>query len=104
MRDYVTAASEFDYDQTVSAILSGDLSAMNACVECCDRHAASDKVALRWEGRDGQRADWTFAQLKAAAARFANLLDSYGINPGDTVAGLLPRTPCCSCSIGICWS
>ena len=93
MRDYVTAASEFDYDQTVSAILSGDLSAMNACVECCDRHAASDKVALRWEGRDGQRADWTFAQLKAAAARFANLLDSYGIKPGDTVAGLLPRTP-----------
>jgi acetyl-CoA synthetase len=93
MRDYATAASEFDYDQTVAEILSGNLSAMNACVECCDRHADSDKVALRWEGRDGQRADWTFAQLKDAAARFANLLTSYGIQPGDTVAGLLPRTP-----------
>ena len=93
MRDYATAASEFDYDQTVAAILSGDLSAMNACVECCDRHADSDKVALVWEGRDGQRATWTFAQLKEAAARFANLLDSHGIKPGDTVAGLLPRTP-----------
>lgn len=93
MRDYVTAASEFDYDQTVSAILSGDLSAMNACVECCDRHADSDKVALRWEGRDGQRAIWTFAQLKEASSRFANLLVSQGIQPGDTVAGLLPRTP-----------
>ena len=93
MRDYVTAASEFDYDQTVSAILSGDLSAMNACVECCDRHADSDKVALRWEGRDGQRAIWTFAQLKEASSRFANLLASQGIQPGDTVAGLLPRTP-----------
>jgi len=93
MRDYATAASEFDYDQTVAAILSGDLSAMNACVECCDRHADSDKVALVWEGRDGQRATWTFAQLKEAAARFANLLDSQGIKPGDTVAGLLPRTP-----------
>lgn len=93
MRDYATAASEFDYDQTVAAILSGDLSAMNACVECCDRHADTDKVALIWEGRDGQRATWTFAQLKEAAARFANLLDSQGIKPGDTVAGLLPRTP-----------
>ncbi|WP_181297313.1 AMP-binding protein [Pseudomonas sp. Q2-TVG4-2] len=93
MRDYATAASEFDYDQTVAEILSGNLSAMNACVECCDRHADSDKVALHWEGRDGQRADWTFAQLKDAAARFANLLTSYGIQPGDTVAGLLPRTP-----------
>lgn len=93
MRDYVTAASEFDYDQTVSAILSGDLSAMNACVECCDRHADSGKVALRWEGRDGQRAIWTFAQLKEASSRFANLLASQGIQPGDTVAGLLPRTP-----------
>jgi len=93
MRDYATAASEFDYDQTVSAILAGDLSAMNACIECCDRHADSAKVALIWEGRDGQRATWTFAQLKEAAARFANLLESYGIQPGDTVAGLLPRTP-----------
>lgn len=93
MRDYATAASEFDYDQTVATILSGDLSAMNACVECCDRHADTDKVALIWEGRDGQRATWTFAQLKEAAARFANLLDSQGIKPGDTVAGLLPRTP-----------
>lgn len=93
MRDYATAASEFDYDQTVSAILSGDLSAMNACVECCDRYAHTDKVALIWEGRDGQRATWTFAQLKEAASRFANLLDNHGIKPGDTVAGLLPRTP-----------
>lgn len=93
MRDHATAASAFDYDQTVSAILSGDLSAMNACIECCDRHADSDKVALIWEGRDGQHATWTFAQLKDASARFANLLGSCGIKHGDTVAGLLPRTP-----------
>ena len=53
MRDHATAASEFDYEQTVSAILSGDLTSMNACVECCDRHADSDKVALIWEGREG---------------------------------------------------
>lgn len=93
MRDHATATREFDYNQTVSAILTGDLTAMNACIECCDRHADSDKVALAWEGRDGQRASWTFAQLKEAAARFANLLHSHGIKPGDTVAGLLPRTP-----------
>lgn len=93
MRDYASAASAFDYDQTVSAILSGDLSAMNACIECCDRHADANRIALIWEGRDGQRATWTFGQLKDAAARFANLLDSFGIKPGDTVAGLLPRTP-----------
>lgn len=93
MRDHATAASAFSYDETVSAILSGDLSALNACIECCDRHADSDKVALIWEGRDGQRASWTFAQLKDASARFANLLHRLGIKPGDTVAGLLPRTP-----------
>ena len=93
MRDHATAASEFDYDQTASAILSGDLNAMNACIECCDRHADSDKVALIWEGRDGRRATWTFAQLKEASSRFANLLASGGIKAGDTVAGLLPRTP-----------
>ncbi|AYF87060.1 AMP-binding protein [Pseudomonas sp. DY-1] len=93
MRDYFTAADEFDYASAASATLAGDLDALNACVECCDRHAEPGRVALVWEGRNGEQATWTFAQLKEAAARFANLLHARGVRPGDCVSGMLPRTP-----------
>src|SRR5690606_11658957 len=93
MRDYFTAAREFDYATAASTTLAGGLDALNACVECCDRHAEPGRVALVWEGRNGERATWTFAQLKAASARFANLLQARGVKPGDCVSGMLSRTP-----------
>ena len=38
--------SEFRADD-MAAMLSGDLeTGVNACLECCDRHAQSDRVAL----------------------------------------------------------
>ena len=93
MHDYFTAAREFDYASAASSTLAGDLDALNACVECCDRHAQPGRVALLWEGRNGERAEWTFAALKDAASRFANLLQARGVGPGDCVSGMLPRTP-----------
>lgn len=93
MRDYFTAAREFDYASAASSTLAGDLDALNACVECCDRHAQPGRVALLWEGRNGERAEWAFAALKDAASRFANLLQARGVGPGDCVSGMLPRTP-----------
>ncbi|NBA97692.1 AMP-binding protein [Pseudomonas sp. R5(2019)] len=92
MRDYATVMAEYDYAKTLQATLSGTLSALNACVECCDRHAGSDRTALYWEGRDGSSARYSFSQLQTEAARFGNLLKARGIGPGDRVAGLLPRT------------
>ncbi|WAJ35703.1 acyl-CoA synthetase [Pseudomonas sp. GOM7] len=93
MRDYFTAAREFDFEAAVADTLAGRLDAINACVECCDRHVGDGKTALIWEGRNGERATWTFEQLQTASARFANLLASRGIGAGDCVSGILPRTP-----------
>jgi hypothetical protein len=56
MRDYLAATTEFDYQHTVDAALAGNLQALNACVECCDRHALPGRIALFWEGKDGQSA------------------------------------------------
>ncbi|MDP9940795.1 acyl-CoA synthetase [Ectopseudomonas alcaliphila] len=93
MRDYFTAAREFDFEAAVADTLAGRLDAINACVECCDRHVGDGKMALIWEGSNGERATWTFEQLQDASARFANLLASRGIGAGDCVSGILPRTP-----------
>ncbi|UVM58801.1 AMP-binding protein [Pseudomonas sp. B21-010] len=92
MRDYSSATSQFDYLHTVNTALHGSLEALNACVECCDRHALPGRIALFWEGRDGSDATWTYRDLQDNAARFANFLRAQGVGKGDKVAGLLPRT------------
>ncbi|WP_103308718.1 MULTISPECIES: AMP-binding protein [unclassified Pseudomonas] len=92
MRDYSSATSQFDYQHTVNTALHGSLEALNACVECCDRHALPGRIALFWEGRDGSEATWTYRDLQDNAARFANFLRAQGVGKGDKVAGLLPRT------------
>src|SRR6266511_1861269 len=80
--------------EDITDLLAGDLrTGLNACYECCDRHAQPGRVALYWEGKDGQRATYTFAELQELSARFANFLRAQGVQPGDRVAGLLPRIP-----------
>ena len=75
----------------VAATLHGDLAkGFNACIECCDRHAASGRVALKWRGKDGRQTSLTFAELQEKAARFANVIADRGVKPGEVVAGLLP--------------
>ncbi|MBC3478646.1 acyl-CoA synthetase [Pseudomonas taiwanensis] len=93
MRDYAEAVRSFNYEQVAHTALHGNLKALNACVECCDRHAGGGRLALIWEGRDGQSERYSFDQLQQQAARFANVLKAQGVQAGDRVAGLMPRTP-----------
>ncbi|MBR8094884.1 acyl-CoA synthetase [Burkholderia cenocepacia] len=90
---YADAVARFSIE-TAAAQLSGDLErGLNACVECCDRHAKADAIALDWIDVGGQHHRFTFAQMQALSGRVANLLVAQGVKPGDVVAGLLPRTP-----------
>jgi acetyl-CoA synthetase len=94
MRDYETAYRDFSLAALEQEILHGSFAeGVNACVECCDRWAADDRVALDWFGRDFSQETSTFRDLQSASARFANLLRSKGIGRGDIVAALLPRIP-----------
>ena len=55
--------------QDVAALLSGDLeTGLNVCYECCDRYAEGERVALYWEGQDGQSSIHTFAELRERSA------------------------------------
>ncbi len=86
------------YDAFEPAMLEAELAGslrdgLNACVECCDRYADSDAVAVHWVGADGGGRDVTFAELQRDAARFANVLAAQGVGPGDRVAAMLPRIP-----------
>ena len=92
--DYFAEAAGFRVD-ALAATLAGSLeTGLNACVECCDRHAGDpERVALVWESQDRRGGTLTFAELKDGAARFANFLHDQGVRPGNVVAGMLPRTP-----------
>ncbi|XEX98723.1 AMP-binding protein (plasmid) [Tistrella bauzanensis] len=92
---WADAAERFDLDETLRTALHGDMQAINACIECCDAHADADpdRVALRFERRDGTGRTLSFGALRELSARFAGLLAARGIEAGDRVGGLLPRVP-----------
>ncbi|KTG09979.1 acyl-CoA synthetase [Haloprofundus marisrubri] len=67
---------------------------LNIAHEVCDRHAdGDDNVALRYVGTDGNSETLTFAELAEQSNRFANVLESLGIDRGDRVFSYMPRVP-----------
>ncbi|HEN8711679.1 AMP-binding protein [Pseudomonas sp. GD03746] len=92
MREYGDAVLSFNHAEAAMG-LHGSLAALNACVECCDRHVAQGGIALVYEDREGNGRLYTFGQMQAMAARFASVLRAQGVQAGDRVAGLMPRTP-----------
>ena len=90
---YAQAYAAFDLSNAEAVLSNKPEQGLNACIECCDRYAGANRVALFWEGQNGQSESYTFDQLQALSAQFANLLVAAGVKPGDRVAGLLPRVP-----------
>lgn len=92
--DYSAAYQEFSFPAYAREILQGDLdSGMNAAIECCDRWADGERVAINWIGKDFSARSLTFDWLRDQSIRFANLLRARGIGQGDVVGVMLPRIP-----------
>jgi acetyl-CoA synthetase len=61
-----------------------------------DRHLATptrNKLALIWEGENGDLRTFSYFALAREVCRFANVLKSMGVNRGDRVTIYLPRIP-----------
>lgn len=94
--EYQDYYHHFSMDDLLQEIFADDQDApRNAYLACCGRHAANtpDKIALVHEDSQQQVRRFTFAQLAEDSGRVANLLKSYGVQVGDRVATMLPRTP-----------
>ncbi|WP_373895756.1 acetate--CoA ligase [Virgibacillus sp. CBA3643] len=66
----------------------------NPCVNLLDRHVdngAGNRTALIWEGENGDTKFYTYNMLLAEVNRFANVLRSFGVKKGDSVAIYLPN-------------
>jgi acetyl-CoA synthetase len=69
---------------------------LNIAHECVDRHARGERAgqaALRIVSRAGSVTEWTYADLRAATNRFANVLEELGVAPGERVFVLTGRRP-----------
>jgi acetyl-CoA synthetase len=96
LQDYESYAKRFVWSQA-RALLDGlPGGGLNIAHEAIDRHVSAgsgSKLALRWIGRDDQIHDFTYADLRTRANRFANILVQHGIAKGDRVFSLLGRVP-----------
>ncbi|WP_372815303.1 AMP-binding protein [Psychrobacter sp.] len=87
----------FDMNALLTEIFGEHLEdRLNAYMACCGRHVRDgrgDNIALVHEDTSGNVTRMSFAELDKASAQVANLLLSYGVQIGDQVATMLPRTP-----------
>ena len=69
---------------------------LNAAYEAIAKHINSprkNKVALFWEGENGEKVQFSFLQIDLLASKFGNMLKSLGIQRRDRVFFFLPRVP-----------
>lgn len=87
----------FDMNALLTEIFGEHLDdRLNAYMACCGRHvrdSRGDNIALVHEDTSGNVTRMSFAELDKASAQVANLLLSCGVQVGDQVATMLPRTP-----------
>lgn len=94
-----------NYDETRKAFQWTDLykeldwlpgGGLNKAHECIDRHAngpSATKLAMIWEGKNGEAEQYTFADMKRETNKFANVLRNLGIVRGDRVFMFMDRVP-----------
>jgi acetyl-CoA synthetase len=94
--NYLDECVNFSWEQVRAELDGLPGGGLNIAYEALDRHVANGrggKRALRWLGKDGAIADFSYADLAALTNRFANVLRTAGIGRGDTVFTLLGRLP-----------
>ena len=65
---------------------------LNIAHQVCERHQAdADRIAVYYENAAGERAIYSFGQLKTLSDQFANSLQNFGVGRGDRVAIVLSQ-------------
>jgi len=94
--DYQKTYQTFSWKKAEKEMLWFPPKKINAAYNAVDRQAQSwrkNKVALYWEGENGEEIKYTFFELSLLSNRFANLLKTLGVEKGERVFFFLPRIP-----------
>jgi acetyl-CoA synthetase len=72
--------------------VGGRINVARVCVHDWARRTPDGRAAV-FRGENGDRREWTFAELSLEVTRFAEALVELGVEPGDRVALFLPMAP-----------
>jgi len=96
MSNYAKTYKTFSWKKQYNQLSWFPKKKINAAYNAIDRHAASwrkNKVALYYEGPDGQKEEYSFLEMNILSNQFANVLKKHGVKKGDRVFIFLPRIP-----------
>jgi len=94
--DYEKTYRRFDWQEAEKELDWFPQKKLNAAYNAIDRQAKGsrkNKVALYWEGKNGEKEKYTFAELSQLSNQFGNVLKKLGVKRGDRVFFFLPRVP-----------
>lgn len=94
--DYEKARKELSWETIAKELDWFEGGGINIAYEAIDRHVKTplkNKVALIWEGKNGETEEYTFHDLYRLTNRFANVLKKLGIERGDRVFTYMDRIP-----------
>ncbi len=92
---YSESYQNFDWQEAKRELVETDES-INIAYQAVDRHVHAgygEKIAIRWLSKNGQQVDISYQQLLQRTNRFANILDHFNLQTGDTVFALCQRVP-----------
>ena len=94
--DYDGIRASFDYERVVDELDGLPGGGLNIAYEALDRHVLTgrgEKPCILWEGKDGTAETYTYAEMSRLSNRFANVLQSLGVQKGDRVFVYMDRIP-----------
>ncbi len=94
--DYEKARESFQWEDVKKELDGLDGGGINIGYEVVDRHVRTplkDKIALYWEGKDGEMEEYSFLDLSRLSSRFANGLKKLGVQKGDRIFTYMDRIP-----------
>lgn len=97
LADYDKAYADFSWDAAAKDLVDYfDDGSLNIAYNCVDRHAQGkrrDKPALLYNGANGEKETYSFADLEKLSNTFANVLADQKVVKGDRVFIFLPTIP-----------
>ncbi|HUV43017.1 MAG TPA: acetate--CoA ligase [Patescibacteria group bacterium] len=94
--DYQKTYNHFGWQEAEKELEWFPQKKLNAAYNAVDRHLEGprkNKVALYWQGENGQKQKYTFRELSQLSNQFGNVLKKLGVKKGERVFFFLPRVP-----------